>query len=72
MDGRYFVQAASELSGSGMTLYRMGEKDVPTVEEYLERKLPDGGCLAFDGRVVDGPVSYTHLDVYKRQIGHFW
>lgn len=60
-DGRYFVQAASELSGSGMTLYRMGEKDVPTVEEYLERKLPDGGCLAFDGRVVDGQTG-AHLE----------
>lgn len=53
-DGRYFIQAAAELSGSGITLHRMGEKDVPTVEEYLMQKLPDGGCLGFDGRVVDG------------------
>ena len=42
-DGRYFIQAAAELSGSGITLHRMGEKDVPTVEEYLMQKLPDGG-----------------------------
>ncbi|MDD6073426.1 MAG: aminopeptidase P family N-terminal domain-containing protein, partial [Clostridium sp.] len=27
-DGRYFVQAASELSGTGVTLYRMGETGV--------------------------------------------
>ncbi len=68
-DGRYFVQAASELSGSGVTLYRMGETNVPTVEEYLERKLPEGGCLAFDGRVVDGQTG-LHLEeiLSKREI----
>lgn len=53
-DGRYFVQAAGELSGTEVTLYRMGETQVPTVEEFLEQQLPEGGCLAFDGRVVSG------------------
>lgn len=32
-DGRYFIQAARQLEGSGVRLFRMGEKDVPTVEE---------------------------------------
>lgn len=53
-DGRYFVQAAGELSGSEVTLYKMGEEGVPSVEAYLSEILPDGGCLAFDGRVVSG------------------
>ncbi len=52
-DGRYFVQAAGELEGSEVILYRMGMEGVPTVEDYLKEMLPDGGCLAFDGRVVD-------------------
>ena len=31
-DGRYFVQAAKELTGSGIVLYRMAEEGVPTIE----------------------------------------
>lgn len=53
-DGRYFVQAAGELSGGEVKLYRMGEEGVPSVEEFLLWQLPSGGCLAFDGRVVSG------------------
>ena len=31
-DGRYFIQAERELSGTGVTLYRMLEEGVPTKE----------------------------------------
>lgn len=52
-DGRYFVQAAIELKDSGVTLYKMGEENVPSIEEYLIKKLPDNGVLGFDGRVLN-------------------
>ena len=52
-DGRYFVQAEKQLEGSGVTLFRMAEEGVPTIEEYLVKVLPDKGCLGFDGRVVN-------------------
>lgn len=52
-DGRYFVQAARELEGSGFRLQKMDEEGVPTVEEYLADVLPEGGVLGFDGRVVN-------------------
>lgn len=52
-DGRYFVQAARELEGSGFKLQKMDEEGVPTVEEYLADVLPEGGVLGFDGRVVN-------------------
>ena len=51
-DGRYFIQAAKQLEGSGVTLFKMGEPGVPTVEEYIEKILPENGTLGFDGRVV--------------------
>ena len=51
-DGRYFIQAENELSGSGVKLYKMGNPDVPTIEEYLETALPENGVLGFDGRVI--------------------
>ncbi len=52
-DGRYFVQAAAELAGSGVELMKMGEPGVPTIEEYLEQHLPQQGILGFDGRVIN-------------------
>lgn len=52
-DGRYFVQADRQLSGTTVTLFRMAEEGVPTVEEYIAKELPEGGCLGFDGRVVN-------------------
>jgi Xaa-Pro aminopeptidase len=52
-DGRYFVQAAAELAGSGVELMKMGEPGVPTIEEYLEKNLPQQGILGFDGRVIN-------------------
>lgn len=52
-DGRYFVQAAAQLEGSGVKLMKMREEGVPTVREYLVAALPEGGCLGFDGRTVN-------------------
>lgn len=49
-DGRYFIQAEQELSGSGIALYRTGEPDVDTIREFLEKELPSGGTIGFDGR----------------------
>lgn len=52
-DGRYFVQAERELQDSSVMLYRMGEEGVPEVDAFIEAKLPKGGILGFDGRVVN-------------------
>ena len=53
-DGRYFVQAAKQLEGTTVTLYRMGEDGVPTVNEYIKNTLKEGSCIGFDGRVING------------------
>lgn len=52
-DGRYFVQAAQQLEGSGVVLHKMGEPGVPTVDQYVEDTLKNGEILGFDGRVVN-------------------
>ena len=52
-DGRYFVQAAKQLEGSGVTLRKMGVEGVPTILEYLRQAMPEGGTLGFDGRVIN-------------------
>ncbi len=56
-DGRYFIQAAEQLEGSTVTLFRMGEPGVPTVHAFLEEHMPKGGCLGFDGRTVSAQAA---------------
>lgn len=51
-DGRYFVQAGKQLEGQDTELMKMGAEDVPTIEEFLEKHVPEHGVLGFDGRVV--------------------
>lgn len=66
-DGRYFIQAEKELEGSGITLFKMGQPNVPTIDEYLDTILPENGTLGFDGRVIsmsDGK-KYKELFSYK-------
>lgn len=64
-DGRYFVQAAHEMEGTTVTLMKMGHEGVPEVEEYLDQKLSDGGCLGFDGRVVNASVGLNLEDMLE-------
>lgn len=56
-DGRYFIQARLQLEGTGITLYKIGEKNVPSVLEYLEQTLKDGSRFGYDGRTLS--VSYA-------------
>ena len=51
-DGRYFLQAAEQLEGSGIDLCKMGQPGVPTVRQWLETHLTRGQTLGFDGRTM--------------------
>ncbi len=53
VDGRYFLQAAKQLEGSSIKKMEMGELGVPTIENYISEKTPQGGTVGFDGRVVN-------------------
>ncbi len=66
-DGRYFIQAEKELSGSEVHLYKSGNTGVPTIEEYLDKALPENGTLGFDGRVISVSEGkhYTESYAYK-------
>lgn len=66
-DGRYFLQAENQLAGSGITLMKSGEPNVPTVKKYVGDALPNGGAIGFDGRVVTGSAGegYEKLAMEK-------
>ena len=68
-DGRYFIQAKQQLKGSEVVLYRMGEEGVPTVEEFVRQNLAQGGCLGFDGRVVNGRSGETYEEIVSGKQG---
>lgn len=51
-DGRYFIQAAAELSGSGIDLMKQGEPETPSITDFLRKEMPENSVLGFDGRAV--------------------
>lgn len=67
-DGRYFLQAADQLRGSCIDLMKEREPDVPTIDEFLTKNLPEGSCLGFDGRV----VSYREAQGYEEHFKIRW
>ncbi len=50
-DGRYFIQAEKELSGSGIILFKMGLPDTPSVESWLKKELSEGETVGVDADV---------------------
>ncbi|KAF8329426.1 Creatinase aminopeptidase [Cantharellus anzutake] len=53
-DGRYFLQASQQLD-SNWTLQKQGIKDVPTWQEYLEKKIPHPNRVGVDPRLLPAP-----------------
>ncbi len=51
-DGRYFIQAAKELEGTGIDLFRAGDEGVPTIEAFLKEKIQKEESLGLDGRCI--------------------
>lgn len=70
-DGRYFIQAGRELEDTGVTLMKMREEGVPTVDEFLEENLPQGGCLGCDGRTISVSQGKAYADMMEKKQGCF-
>lgn len=50
-DGRYFIQAAHQLK-EGIELMKMGQKGVPTIQQFLKDHIQDGDVIGFDGETM--------------------
>lgn len=68
-DGRYFIQAAKQLEGSGISLMKMGEEGVPSVTSFIKEHLPEEGCLAFDGRTVSASAGKVYEELVLKKNG---
>ena len=51
-----------------MTTPKFSENGVTGKDQEFELRLPAGTASKFQTTVASIPVSYTHLDVYKRQV----
>ncbi len=55
-DGRYYIQAARQLEGSTITLFKQGSEGVPMMDVYLKSVLKEGENVGFDGRVMSAAM----------------
>ena len=70
-DGRYFVQAEKQLSGTEYKLMRMGSAGVPALNEYCRELLKEGMTIGFDGRCVQAGqgIEFKKMaDAYKMEV----
>ncbi len=51
-DGRYFLQAAAQLEGSGIELMKSGEPGVPSWPSWILAETAEGGVVGIDGRTL--------------------
>lgn len=66
-DGRYFIQAERQLSGTGIRLYRSGEPEVPAIDEYIYNLVPEGGCLSFDARLLNAKEGIRYEQMLQKK-----
>src|SRR5690606_3496508 len=52
VDSRYWEQAEKQLHGSDITLMKLGQSDVPGVNQWLGRHLRAGSAVGVDGHVL--------------------
>ncbi len=66
-DGRYFIQAKEQLAGSGITLFRMGEPEVPTLPAYVKDHLHPGDVLGFFGQTISAREGKELSDIAREK-----
>lgn len=66
-DGRYFIQAAKELAGTGITLMKMGEEDTPLMAHYIYEHVSENGAIGFDGRVINTKLAQAFQEKIDRK-----
>ena len=73
-DGRYYIQAARQIEGSGIELMKIGAPGVPELADFLQSK-SRGKVLGFDGSVVsaDFGKKFSGKIVCDRDlVGEIW
>jgi len=73
-DGRYYIQAARQIDGSGITLMKIGEPNVPELKDFLREQSRDK-VLGFDGSVVPADFGFAftgEIACDRDLVGEIW
>ena len=68
VDGRYFLQATKQVDSNEIEIMKIGEKNVPTISEFLNNYLTDNDTLAFDGKVLSANDVLELLGTIEKKI----
>lgn len=63
-DSRYFLQAASQLEGSGIELYKMMLPETPSISDFLKHELKAGDTVGLNGET----YSITEAQTLERTL----
>ena len=63
-DSRYFLQAASQLEGSGIELYKMMLPETPSISDFLKHELKPGDTVGLNGET----YSITEAQTLERTL----
>lgn len=66
-DSRYFIQAETELTGTGINLYRQGLPDTPSYTEFLIQTLSCGSTVGFDAQCFGAGEAQNLIAAFKRK-----
>lgn len=64
-DGRYFIQAAKQLEGTGIELMKMGMEGTPSIPEFICSQLQEGQTVGFDGRTINLQEAKKYERLFK-------
>ena len=67
-DGRYYVQAEKQLSGSEGVLFKMNEPETPKIHEYLAKELPENAVVGINGQLFSVAYVKEMQKALKRKI----
>ncbi|MEI6679632.1 MAG: aminopeptidase P family protein [Mariniphaga sp.] len=58
-DSRYFIQAESQLSGTGITMIRDRQADSITISQWLQQELKEGSIVSINGLTISAAEADT-------------
>lgn len=81
-DSRYFLQAAQQLKGSGITLYKEMLPETPSITEFLCQNLKPGESVSIDGKMFsvqqveqmkeDLAAYHLQVDIFGDPLKNIW
>ena len=66
-DSRYFLQAATELDGTGVELFKIALPGTPDIKTWLAENLPLNSLVAFDGEVFSASEACALIDFFEQK-----